>query len=273
MSERTISSKGDLVKLRDKIAIVTGGAGGMGACIARLFAQEGGAIVVADIDGKAADDVASQIGQAGGRSLAVELDVADEGQVQRLVETVSREFERIDILVNCVGTAEFALTEEITLQQWQRMLDVNLTGVFLCCREVGKALIAQKSGKIVNFASTGGLSGVPYMAHYTAAKHGIVGLTKALAVEWGKYEVHVNCICPGATATPMLLDNTTEEYRAERSRRVPLERLAKPEEQARVALFLASPESDYVNGAVLCVDGGMYAMSPATSAEALAGKS
>ena len=252
---------------------MTGGAGGMGACISRRFAQEGAAVVVVDIDGRAADDVASQIVQAGGRSLAVELDVADEQQVLKLVELTSREFHRVDILVNCVGTAEFGPAEEITLTQWRQMLDANLTGVFLCCREVGKAFIAQRSGKIVNFASTGGLSGVPYMAHYTAAKHGIVGLTRALAVEWGKHQVHVNCICPGATATPMLLENTTEEYREDRSRRVPLQRLAAPEEQARVALFLASSESDYVNGAIICVDGGMYAMSPATSTEALAGQS
>ena len=228
--------------------------------------------MVADVNGRAADEVALQVAQAGGRSLAVEVDAADEEQVKEMVEVASREFQRIDILVNCVGMAEFAPAEEITSEQWQRLLDANLTGVFLCCREVGKALIAQRSGKIVNFASTGGLSGVPYMAHYIAAKHGVVGLTRALAVEWGKYEIHVNCICPGATATPMLLENTTEEYRADRSRRVPLQRLAKPEEQARMALFLASSESDYVNGAAICVDGGIFAMSPATSVEALAGK-
>jgi len=260
------------MRLQNKIAIITGGASGMGACAAQLFAQEGAKVVIGDIDGQKANDVASRVEQAGGRCLAVELDVVDEQQVQRLVEVMLREFQRIDILINCVGVAEFAPTEQITLQQWRRVLDVNLTGVFLCCREVGKVMIGQKSGKIVNFASTGGLSGVPYMVHYTAAKHGIVGLTKALAVEWGKYNIHVNCICPGATATPMLIESTSEEYRAERSRRVPLQRLAKPEEQARVALFLASSESDYINGASICVDGGIYAMSPATSTEALTGK-
>ena len=130
--------------------------------------------MVADVNGRAADEVALQVAQAGGRSLAVEVDAADEEQVKEMVEVASREFQRIDILVNCVGMAEFAPADEITSEQWQRLLDANLTGVFLCCREVGKALIAQRSGKIVNFASTGGLSGVPYMAHYIAAKHGVV---------------------------------------------------------------------------------------------------
>ena len=267
-----VTSKEESVRLQDRIAIVTGGASGMGACIAELFAEEGAAVVVADINGKKAHEVAAGIERAGRRCRAVELDVVDETQVVHAVEAVMGEFRRVDVLVNCVGIAEFAPTEQLTLQQWRRMLDVNLTGVFLCCREVGRAMIAQKAGKIVNFGSTGGLSGVPYLAHYTAAKHGVVGLTRALAVEWGKHNIHVNCICPGATATPMLLENTTETYRAERARRVPLQRLAKPEEQARVALFLASSDSDYVNGAIVCVDGGMYAMSPATSTEALAGE-
>ncbi len=242
----------------------------MGASIAQLFAQEGAKVIIGDINDAKADDVVSKVEKAGGHGLALELNVVDEDQVLRLVDVVLQEFHRIDILVNCVGIAEFAPTAELSLQQWRRVLDVNLTGVFLCCREVGKVMIDQRSGKIVNFASTAGISGVPYMAHYTASKHGVAGLTRALAVEWGKYNIHVNCICPGATATPMLLESTTEGYRADRAKRVPLQRLGKPEEQARAALFLASSESDYVNGSLLCVDGGVYAMSPATSAEALA---
>ena len=244
----------------------------MGACVVQLFAQEGANVVIGDVDGRKASDVASRVKQAGGHCQAVELDVVDEQQVQGLVGEVTRKFQRIDLLINCVGVAEFSPAEQISSQQWQRVLDVNLTGVFFCCREVGKVMIGQRSEKIVNFASTVGLSGGPYLAHYSAAKHGVVGLTRTLAVEWGKYNIHVNCICPGATATPMLIETTSEEYRAERSRRIPLQRLAKPEEQANVALFLASSESDYVNGALICVDGGVYAMSPATSIEALAGK-
>ena len=258
------------MKLQNKVAIISGGASGMGACIAQLFAQEGAKVIIGDIDDEKASEVALKVEKAGGRALARELDVVDENQVLKLADDVLKDFHRIDILVNCVGIAEFAPTAEVSLQQWRRVIDVNLTGVFLCCREVGKAMINQRSGKIVNFASTAGISGVPYMAHYTASKHGVAGLTRALAVEWGKYNIHVNCICPGATATPMLLESTTEEYRVDRAKRVPLQRLGKPEEQARATLFLASSESDYVNGSLLCVDGGVYALSPATSTEALA---
>ena len=260
------------MKLQNKIAIISGGASGMGASIAQLFAQEGARVVIGDIDDGKANDVALKVGMAGGHAQALALDVVDENQVIRLADAVLQEFHRIDILVNCVGIAEFGPTAEVSLQQWRRILDVNLTGVFLCCREVGKAMINQRFGKIVNFASTAGISGVPQMAHYTASKHGVAGLTRALAVEWGKYNIHVNCICPGATATPMLLESTTEDYRADRSKRVPLQRLGQPEEQARAALFLASSESDYVNGSLLCVDGGVGALSPATSTEALTGE-
>ena len=260
------------MRLQDKIAIVTGGASGMGECTAELFAQEGATVVIGDINGQRASGLAAQIDQAGGHSLAVELDIADEQQVQSMVAEVMGRFQRIDILINCAGVAKYGPAEQITLQQWRRMLDVNLTGLFLCCREVGKVMIGQRSGKIVNFASTVGLSGGPYLVDCTVVKHGVVGLTRGLAVEWGKYNVHVNCICPGATATPGMIELTTEEYRADRARRIPLQRLGKPEEQARVALFLASSESDYVNGALVCVDGGAYALSPATSTEALAGK-
>ena len=260
------------MRLQQKVAIVTGGASGMGQVIAERFAREGAAVVIADIQEQQAQAVAAGIRRAGGRSTAVHVDVVNEAEVQQLVDDTLSEFRRIDILVNCVGIAEFIPAAELSLAQWRRMLDVNLTGVFLCCQTVAKVMIAQRAGKIVNFASTAGLTGVPYMAHYTAAKHGVVGLTRALGVEWGIYNVNVNCICPGATATPMLIESTSAEYRAERAQRVPLQRLGQPDDQASVALFLSSPDSDYVTGAVICVDGGISAMSPATSTSALTGK-
>ncbi len=152
------------------------------------------------------------------------------------------------------------------------MIDINLTGMFYCCREVGKEMIKRRQGKIINISSSAGLAGVPYMSHYVASKHGVVGLTKALAVEWGKYNVNVNCICPGATMTPMLLNATTPKYREERIQRIPLHRLAEPDDQAKAALFLASPESDYLTGIVVCTDGGLSALAPSTSESALKGE-
>ena len=257
------------MKLKNKVVVVVGGASGMGAAIATLFSREGASVVIADIDKQKIDEVTNQIQAFGGRVCAIPTDIVDEKQVEKLVTTVTKDFHRIDVLVNTVGTFQFSPAEELSLEDWRRLLDINLTGVFLCCREVGKVMIGQKSGKIVNFSSTAGLCAVPYSVHYTAAKHGMVGLTKTLAVEWAKHNIHVNCICPGATATPMLLESTTEEFRAARSRRIPLGRFGKPEEQAHVALFLSCSDSDYVTGSVVTTDGGVYAMAPGTGEEAL----
>ena len=261
------------MRLKDKVAIITGGGSGMGEAVSRLFGKEGAKVVIGDINEQLSKDIASQISNSGNDAMAIKLDVVDENQVKNMVDLVINKYKRIDILINCVGKAHFGPSEDLTIEEWNNIININLTGPFLCCREVGKVMKKQKSGKIVNFGSTGGLSGVPYMAHYTAAKHGIVGLTKALAVEWGKYNINVNCICPGATQTAMLLQSTTEEYRKERIKRIPLKRLGFPEDQANVALFLSSPESDYVSGAHICVDGGIYAMSPATGTDVLEEKS
>ena len=259
------------MKLVGKVAVITGGASGMGQTIAPMFASEGARVAVADLNERAARDLAQSICGQGGQALPFAADVAEETQVAGLMSAVVREWGGLDILVNCAAVTEFKPAEEITAAQWHRMIDVDLGGVFFCCREAGRVMMERGAGKIVNFASTAGLAGVPYMAHYTAAKHGVVGLTRALAAEWGKYNINVNCICPGATLTPMLLDSTTEAYRAERIARTPLNRLATPADQARVAIFLASPEADYVTGNIICTDGGIYALAASTSEGALRG--
>ena len=256
------------MRLGNNVAVITGGASGMGKAISLLFAKEGATVAVADIDGAKAASVAQTILETGGAAVAIPVDVTKEQEVRALVSVGLSRFNRIDILVNCAGIAEYIPAEEISSDQWQRMLNVDLSGIFYCCREVGREMIKRKRGKIINFSSTAGLAGIPSMAHYCAAKHGVVGLTKALAVEWGKYNVNVNCICPGATLTPLLLGATTESHRNERARKVPLQRLATPEDQAQVALFLASSESDYVSGGVLCVDGGIFALAASTSESA-----
>jgi 3-oxoacyl-[acyl-carrier protein] reductase len=249
-----------------------GGASGMGETIGLTFAREGANVVIGDLDLKKANAVADKVRSTGCEALAIKVDITDEKQVAGLVKRAVERFGTIEILVNCVGIAEYAPAEEITSDKWIRMMNVNLNGMFYCCREIGREMIKRKRGKIINISSTAGLAGVPYMAHYVASKYGVVGLTKALAVEWGKHNVNVNCICPGATLTPMILSATTPKYRAERIERIPLGRLAQPEDQATAALFLASSESDYITGAVLCVDGGIFALAPSTSASALRGE-
>jgi len=252
------------MRLRDKVAIVTGGASGMGEAVASLFAKEGATVAIGDIDFEKATAVVSHIHHSGHNARVFRVDVTNEQEVQSFVAAVLEAFGRIDILVNCVGASPYRALEETSLEQWRRDIDINLTGVFICCKEVAKTMISQRRGKIVNIASIAGLSGVPYMVPYTAAKHGVVGFTRALAAEWGKYNINVNCICPGATLTPLLLSQGPK-FQADRMRRVPLGRLGKPMDQANAVLFLACSDSDYITGSAISVDGGVFAMAPGTS--------
>jgi NAD(P)-dependent dehydrogenase (short-subunit alcohol dehydrogenase family) len=240
----------------------------MGAAASVLAAAAGEHVVVVDADPSRADDTAARIAAAGGSGHAFVCDVTDEAAVDGLVEAVERQVGPVDALLNFAGVSDFAPAAATDLTTWDRQIGVNLTGTFLTCRGFGRPMIHRKSGAIVNVASTAGLFGVPSMAAYSAAKHGVVGLTRALAVEWADHGVRVNCICPGSTLTPML-EGTSEEFRAARTRRIPLGRFGKPDEQARVALFLASPAAGYVTGAIVTVDGGIAAMAPGTSDSAL----
>ena len=257
-------------KATTKTVLVTGGGSGMGAAVAKLFADQGAHVFVGDVNIAGADATAQVIREHNGSATAVQLDVASEEQVQNAFNIVEQSGGGLDALVNCAGLSVDGASETYSLRGWQQCLDVNLTGTFLCCRAAGQLMIPRRTGAIVNFGSTAGVSGVPRMAAYTAAKHGVVGLTKALAVEWGKFGVRVNCVCPGATQTAMLA-GLSETFRKERIRRIPLNRFGQAVEQAAVAVFLASEDAAYVNGAIVCVDGGVAAMAPGTSESILAG--
>lgn len=244
----------------------------MGDATARLFAKEGASVIVADIKEQEAERVARAIRDADSSHVAhaMHVQVTDEKSVQELAQSVANRFGGADILVNTFGVADFVPAAQIGYDAWKSTVEVNLSGTYLTCRAFGMQMIERRRGKIVNFGSTASLSGVPGMVHYTAAKHGVLGLTRALAVEWGKYNINVNCICPGATTTPLMLNATTDQWRRDRVRRIPLGRMGTPEEQAMVALFLASDESSYVTGCCITTDGGVVAMAAATSDDALA---
>jgi NAD(P)-dependent dehydrogenase (short-subunit alcohol dehydrogenase family) len=262
------------MKLKAKVAVVAGGASGMGEAVSRLFSAEGATVVVADIDPHAGQSVvnAMLVEVPGAAAVYRQVDVSQEQSVDELATFVAEQYGAADILVNTFGVAKFTPVLEMKVDDWDWDCSINLKGVFLTCRALGRQMVERRRGKIVNFGSTASLSGVPGMVHYTASKHGVLGLTRALAVEWGKYDIHVNCVCPGATTTPMMLNATDEKWRRERTRRIPLQRLGSPESQARVALFLASEDSDYLTGAALPTDGGVSAMAAATSDDALAGE-
>jgi NAD(P)-dependent dehydrogenase (short-subunit alcohol dehydrogenase family) len=244
--------------LAGKRVVVAGGAGGMGAAIAASLLREGADLVLADRDSARLAAVAAGLG--GDRVTSVECDLTSEEDVRRLAQ----ESGEVNGLVNVQGTAEFWSLELTTLESWRGVVEANLTSTFLTCREIGGAMASGNGGSIVNFASTAGFAGVPRMVAYTAAKHGVVGLTRALAVELGRRQVRVNCVCPGATLTPMLLA-TPDEYREARIRRVPLGRLAEPTDQAAVVAFLLSDASRYTTGTVIPVDGGVSALAPGTA--------
>ena len=237
-------------RLDGKIAIVTGAARGIGRGIALAFAKEGASLVVVDRDGEGAERVAKEI-----RGLAVQADVSREADVARMAEETLAAFGRIDVLVNNAGIATASEVVDMPLAQWEEMLAVDLTSVFLCSRAVLPAMIEQRSGRIINTGSQLGLRGAPTLAHYSAAKAGVHGFTKALAREVARYGITVNAIAPGPIDTD-ILGQIDEERMEEIRREIPLGRIGRVEEITPTVVLLASDEGSYYTGSTLNVSGG-----------------
>jgi len=249
------------------VIAITGAGSGMGAAAVALGLEAGHRVLALDRDEAALNALAGGSNVAG--SLARRrCDITSADEVADASAWAEESLGRVDGLLNFAGVSDFAPMVDTTDEMWARQLGVNLSGTFHACRAFGRGMVARGRGAIVNVASTAGQFGVPGMAAYTAAKHGVVGLTRALAVEWGPAGVRVNCLCPGATMSPMFL-TTTPEYREARVRRIPLGRFGEPSDQASVALFLVSDHAAYVTGAIIPVDGGVAAMAPGTSESAL----
>ena len=242
--------------------MVTGGASGMGRATARLLADEGALVAIADRDGSGARSVADEIEAAGRRARSWALDVSDAGAVTAFVAEVVEHFGAIDILVNNAGVSVPAAIDASDWEEsWASTMAVNLTGEARVARACIPHLIASGAGRIVNIASTEGLGATAFMSPYTASKHGVIGLTRALAVELGARGVTVNCICPGPIETGMTAAIPDDAKAKFARRRVPLRRYGNPEEVAHATLGLVLPAASFVNGAVLVVDGGMTAQN------------
>jgi 3-oxoacyl-[acyl-carrier protein] reductase len=243
-----------------KVALVTGAASGMGRATAHLFADEGARVGVADLGADRVAAVVSEIEGAGGEAAGFECDVSSPDAIRRLVDGMVERFGGLDILVNNAGVSFLAGTDapddEFELA-WNRTLDVNLTAHVWMVRAALPYLRASGAGRIVNIASTEGLIATAGLPAYTASKHGVIGLTKSLAVELGRTGVTVNCICPGPINTGMTAGIADDAKDAYARRRVPLRRYGEPEEVAQMTLSLVLPAASYVNGAVVVVDGGM----------------
>jgi NAD(P)-dependent dehydrogenase (short-subunit alcohol dehydrogenase family) len=240
--------------------LITGAASGIGHAAALGFGAEGGRVLCVDRDVEGAERTAAAIREAGGDAAAHRCDVSDPVQVVAAVDAAVERFKGLHVLCNVAGIGGFRRTTEVTLEEWGRVLAVNLTAQFVACQRAIPHILASK-GAIVNTASVAGLKSHPYSAAYCASKGGVVMLTKALAAEYGRKGIRINCLCPGGIETPMLSQWTLPEGVAQAAlmRIAPLGRHGKAEEVAGAILFLASDDATYVNGATLVVDGGMIA--------------
>jgi len=245
------------LKLKGKVALVTGAAQGIGKAVALLLAQSGADVVVSDINLEKAEETAREIESTGVRAMAVKVDVANLGDVERTVAAILEEFGRIDILVNNAGITRDKLILRMSEEDWDLVLDVNLKGTFNCTKAVVKHMAKQRSGKIVSIASVVGEMGNAGQVNYSASKAGVIGLTKTLAREFAQRGINVNAIAPGYIETPMT-EVLPEKVKEELKRLIPMERLGKPEDVAQAVLFLVSDESNYITGHVLKVNGGIY---------------
>ena len=246
--------------LEGKTALVTGAAHGLGQAIALGLAACGASLMLADIDEPR--KTARQIQNLGARAIACETDVSDEAQVRALVQEAVSEFGQVDILVNNAGISQLSYTptEELSVEEWDRITGVNLKGTFLCCKHIGGTMIKNNGGKIVNIASTAGITGVPRAPAYCASKAGIIRLTKSLALEWARHNIHVNAIAPHYLETDLTQGlRRSETVYDSLLKSIPLKRFGKTADLLGPVLLLCSEASDFMTGSVLYADGGYLA--------------
>ena len=249
--------------LTNKVSLVTGARRGMGRAHALALAKQGAKVVVTDIDAKECAPVVEEIKAKGGEAVCYKMNVADAKEVNSVFDEAVKQYGRLDILVNNAGIYVSKPALEITEEDWDKMLDINLKGQFLCAQRAAKEMAKNKWGRIINISSiASGQVGVGIAggAHYTASKGGVLGLTETLAVEWAELGINVNAIAPGAINTPMISDAKLPEGAIDAMLKgVPLRRIGKAEEVSAAVVFLASDEASYITGATLHVDGGWLA--------------
>lgn len=260
--------------LEGKTALITGAGRGLGKAIAIAFAEAGADIAVAARTPREIEQTAAEVRQEGRRCITVPTDVSKEDQIKNMVQKTLAEFGKIDILVNNAGieltrpilplpdlkmpVAMELEAKPLSLQEWQKLMDVNLNAIFLCCREVGIHMIEQRKGKIINITSGQGVKATPYMIPYSVSKAAVNFFTRCLALEWVRYNINVNALAPGVFETSLLHEITgnDEKVLARYLKDVPMRRIGDPREVALLAVYLASKASDYMTGQVIVLDGG-----------------
>jgi NAD(P)-dependent dehydrogenase (short-subunit alcohol dehydrogenase family) len=251
-------------RLAGKVAVITGAASGIGAATARLFATEGARVALADVDGQQLESIVQEVRSSGGSAIGQETDVREPEQIESLVEATVDQFGKLDILYANAGIGHRGTVTEMDVDDFERLIAINLRGPFLCSRYAIPHIAAAGGGSVVFTASELALVGSPGSAVYSATKAGLIGMARSMALDHAKEGIRVNCICPGATDTPMLrrsIDGADDSASFSESilQRMPLGRLGQPNDIAQAALFLASDESSFVTGTALVVDGGWTA--------------
>jgi len=242
----------------NKVALITGGGGGIGGAVAHRMAAGGFTVIVADYDHRAAEQVRAEIVSAGGKAEALSVDVTQAREVKALVTDIANRFNRIDVLANIAGGSIYTKRiEELTWAQWKEVIDLNLKGTFLMCREVAPVMQRQKSGRILNTASNYGVTGSALRTPYAAAKAGIIAFTKTLAQELAPNGILVNTVAPGPTDTPRVMEKESPDARRQRWSSIPLGRTGKPEDLAEAFYFLTTAQSAWITGQTLHVNGGV----------------
>jgi NAD(P)-dependent dehydrogenase (short-subunit alcohol dehydrogenase family) len=253
------------MRLANKVALITGAGSGMGKAAALLFAAEGAAVAVIDVNEAGANEVAREITASGGKAFALRADVSNPADAEKMVAETVKHFGKLNVLYNNAGIeGEANLTARFSVEGFDRVIAINLRGVFLGMKYAIPEMIKTGGGSIINTSSTAGFAGTKGGCAYVAAKHGVIGLTKTAAIEYGRRNIRVNAICPGPIATPLLERIVGHQKKKEvtvdsMGAASPMGRAGAPEEIAKVALFLASDEASYANGAAFAIDGGMLA--------------
>jgi len=246
-----------MFRLDGEKAVVTGGGQGLGKEMAIALAEAGSDVAVMDRRLDTGEETAEEIKKLGREAIAIKGDVSKEEDVKNMVKVVIENFVKVDILINNAGIAGWKAAEDMTLEEWQEMININLTGEFLCCKWVGREMIKQKKGSIINISSMSGyIVNIPQkQCHYNAAKAGVHHLSRSLAVEWAHYNIRVNAICPGYMMTP-LLRLADQKMLDEWAYLTPMKRIGDPSEIKGLCVFLASRASSYITGASILIDGG-----------------
>ncbi len=245
------------MEFKNQVGLVTGGTRGIGKAIAEELAKRGVNTIVAARNIEAAEEVAQSLRQYGVKALGLKIDVSSAEDVKEAFETIRKEFQRIDILINNAGITRDGLLMRMGEEAWDAVIDINLKGVFLCSKEAIKDMVSQKYGRIVNITSVAAFMGNPGQANYSASKAGIVGFTKTVAREYASRGITVNAVAPGFITTAMT-DVLPERVKEDMKKLIPLGRFGTVEDVANAVIFLASPESGYITGQVIHVNGGMY---------------